>query len=174
MKKIAGLIIALGFSCSIFAEGESTQEQLNSMGSISSGLRVGIVKSSYKIEINASNADIDQKFGVTVGYAQVEDAALGFMAQGLYSVLEDDATLTRIEASATYGFGERFYGIGGANMQMIDTDGADIGTGVGFQIGVGAQVHKMVGITLSYVSTNHPGDDEATVRGFDMALNATF
>lgn len=182
--------LALAFAATSQAETSvgSTRTQLDEIASLARGLRIGVVKSVLSEDVTNLNNSLsidevsqgDSDAGILLGYAQILDGEFGVLAQLQYSQIGDNS-LSKLEASATYGLNETLFLLGGMNLQSIslDTDLVDYSAALGAQLGIGAQLNKTFGISATYAANNHRGklgseEFRNLITSVDVALTATF
>lgn len=156
---------------------------------ISSGFRVGFLKSFLGGEATASRGsygisveddDVNQKWGLSLGYAHIKANNFGGMGSLSYNEFQNDGKSVRLDGSLTYGIGSQFYLLAGPNLHKLVNSGADyLDIGLGFQVGAGFQITETFGLNANYVNLNNSGNKDGTdveldLSGLELGLHATF
>jgi hypothetical protein len=186
----------------LLAPGIASRAQPDSFGSATRleqprsalrGPRLGLVKSYFDVDLKMTDPlgnslsatdDAKQKYGIGLGYVYIPERSPGGSLRLLYTEFEKhrgkEVVSLRLEANATYGVNEDFYGFAGFNVQKF-TSGflKEYRTRPGFQLGAGAQLSPNLGVDMAYVVTNNHiyiEGIEATLsmRGPELSLHGTF
>ena len=155
-----------------FINQEKLKTDMSSKAQIAKGIRLSLSQStlelekdSDEIEYGSNKEDLNTNAQFSIGYTDIKIGQIGFMGEFSYLQIntdsdESDVSNTRLSGSATYGINENIYTFGGLNISKynVDTSGdlnestTDYDAGVGYQLGLGAQVNKNLAIEVAYVS----------------------
>jgi long-subunit fatty acid transport protein len=154
---------------------------------IAKGFKVSLGASSLELNIdlptgNSVTEDLDTSSQITFGYSNIRANKIGFNADLSYlsgemagqdsdfKIIEDNL---RISANATYGINDKIYAFGGLNSSSYTSKTFSFGTstleidhtpGIGYQLGMGYQITKNIGIELAYLTMN----SKMTLSGGDI------
>lgn len=181
MRKLSILAGLMVLSTSAFAATNNpdfiNQQNLNSKVSnkaqIAKGIRLSLTQSNLELELQSDDLefdsrdrDLDTNAQFSIGYTDIKVGEVGFMGEFSYLQIDTDAdegdvSNTRLSGNATYGLNQNVYAFGGLNISKYNVDNTsvyeeeftyDYDAGVGYQLGLGAQVNKNLAIEVAYVS----------------------
>lgn len=149
---------------------------------ISKGIRFDLVKSflNVKSDLGFASNQTNQDIGFALGYASIREHQLGYTADAQYDIYSNGLATARVEGNATIGFREIGYAFLGPNVSTIATGVTKSTPGIGFQVGLGANVQENVGFSFGYVMTksnvrdNNGFSSDMTLSGIEVKLHATF
>jgi len=161
--------------------------KIRSSGLLSKGFRVEFIKSfsdgSLTLKDGSSSdrasGDLDHKFGIGFGYANIGLNEPGFIAHIIFNQFNETAESIRFEGNGTYGFSEYIYFQGGLNLNKFTKGPTKLDAGIGFQFGIGVQLNEQFGLNFSYVKINNAVSidgvkAEFEAQGLELNLHATF
>ncbi len=183
----------LASSVQLFAQGGavSTDYVYDSVtdSKVAKGFTVSLIKDFTDLEIKGTglirglkfDENSPQKFGLGVGYSNVNIGAIGFVTQAIINSYSGDiieGNMLKGEFNGTFGFNRNVFVYGGINLGLISIDDIngiefDSKLGFGYQAGVGAQLTSNFGAKLGY--TYSKPSVEASVQGVgDVGFDFTF
>ena len=121
---------------------------------------------SDTLDLESGDTDLDTNAQFSIGYTDIKVGQIGFMGEFSYLQIDTDAdegdvSNTRLSGNATYGLNQNVYVFGGLNISKynIDNSGSELNdvttdydAGLGYQLGLGAQINKNLAIEVAYVS----------------------
>ena len=202
------MFCALSSGINTLAAESETRTQVNEYtsstgsGDIAQGFSISLVKDFMDAKINVSGTqaseaeNADHKYGIAFGSSHIANQQLGGMGRLIYTAYDggegEDVKLLRLDGNATYGMSSTVYLYGGLNISRVTNISSDdpylkidINPGVGFQLGVGAQFNKNMGVQIGFARLNNKveisapdfglsADAELIIEGLEVALVGTF
>ena len=149
----------------------------NNKDVIAKGFKVSLGASNLELDIDLPTGksvteDLDTNSQITFGYSKILVNKVGFNAElsflsgemagqdSDFKIIEDNL---RLAANATYGINDKLYAFGGLNSSSYSSQTYSFGTtilnvdhtpGIGYQLGMGYQITKNIGIELAYLTMN--------------------
>ncbi|MBD66477.1 MAG: hypothetical protein CME62_14795 [Halobacteriovoraceae bacterium] len=172
------------------------------IGKMNDGFIVGIAQGSLATNLRARrNGGLDEsinetrstKMQLSFGWQDIKNQEFGYGAYFTYTDIADglseldgsnaeDIRSMRWSANATYGINEEVYSYGGLNLNKYYGSGdveANIDRGIGYQAGVGFNIHERAIIELEYLALLNEGRISKTnidveAKGIMLKLNTPF
>jgi len=182
MRKLSILAVLMVLSTSAstavnnpdFINQQKLKTNMSSKAQIAKGIRLSLSQStlelekdSDEIEYASNKEDLITNAQFSIGYTDIKIGEVGFMGEFSYLQIdtdsdEADVSNTRFSGNATYGMNENVYFFGGLNISKYNVDSSgttaeeqeivNYDAGVGYQLGVGAQVNKNLSLEVAYIS----------------------
>jgi hypothetical protein len=179
----------------------TTRAKMPVDGGISSqGVRISIVRPTLDMKIEAKfdgqtfsgTAKPDSALGVAVGYAKLPVEELGFTTNLslIEAKVDSSVNIVRLDGNLGYAINKHINLKGGLNtMKFTSGDTVkDFNPGLGYQLSLGLQLNKNVGLDIGYSELNSSGKLPVTsdgveidklnmdlkMSGLEVGLSATF
>ncbi len=189
LSLLAGLMVLSTSAFSVvnnpdFINAQKLEVKLSNSSSIAKGIRLGLSQSNLELVVESNELDLDTDAQFSIGYSEVKQGDVGFMAEFSYLQVDTDAedgdvNNTRLSASATYGLNENIYTFGGLNISKYNVDqsdnsdnSVDYDAGLGYQIGMGAQVNKNLALEVAYISLRSTSSSRYEYETYDSSTDS--
>ncbi|WP_413586181.1 hypothetical protein [Bdellovibrio sp. HCB274] len=191
LTKSLVLMTSLFLTTTALAQNAQTTKAAKDESFSSKGIRVGIVKPTLRVSSKASSAnqsfhfsdDLDDAWGLSLGYASLPVQALGWTTNVTYLDMQSEgnsAGIVRVDGNFAYAFTNFINIKGGVNISKPTVSNSnEYDPGIGFQGGFGIQLNKNFGIDLGYTEMNQSRTSgsysvDIVESGFEISLNGTF
>ncbi len=158
---------------------EQTKDQAEQSNS---GFRISVSKPALNLSLTESGQStsygaLTDLVGFSAGYASLPIQRLGWTANitNIIGLGSDFGNLIRFDGNLAYATGSVASLKAGINFSNLSSSMISTKAAVGFQIGVGFEATKNLGVDLNYVSMNQTYDDSRlNESGPELSAHATF